>query len=109
MSTLSGGNAQKAVVARELAVEKACILAAQPTRGIDVAATEFVRNELLRRRSEGAGVLLISADLSEIMSVSDTILVMCDGRIIGSTPCREATETQLGLWMAGVKGEDHGN
>jgi simple sugar transport system ATP-binding protein len=104
---LSGGNAQKTVVARELAEPKPLILAAQPTRGIDVASTEFVRGELLRRRNEGAGVLLISADLTEVMSLSDRILVMFSGRIVGQLSGKEATETRLGLLMCGVQEEGH--
>jgi simple sugar transport system ATP-binding protein len=103
ISTLSGGNAQRIVVARELAEDKPFILAAQPTRGIDIAASEFVRDALLQRRNAGAGVLLISADLSEIMSLADRILVMYGGKIIGEVTSKEATETGLGLLMAGIQ------
>jgi simple sugar transport system ATP-binding protein len=102
-ATLSGGNAQRIVIARELAERKPFILAAQPTRGIDIAASEFVRGAILQRRNNGAGVLLISADLSEILSMADRILVMYAGRIIGEVPASEATETRLGLLMAGVQ------
>jgi simple sugar transport system ATP-binding protein len=101
-STLSGGNAQKIIIARELAEDKNLILAAQPTRGIDIAASEFVREALLKRRNSGAGILLISADLSEVMSLADRILVMYEGRIIGEVPGSEADETRLGLLMAGI-------
>ncbi|MBN8618605.1 MAG: ABC transporter ATP-binding protein [Anaerolineae bacterium] len=104
-STLSGGNAQRIVIARELADNKPFILVAQPTRGIDIAASEFVREEILKRRNDGAGVLLISADLSEVISLSDRILVMYDGRIIGELPAAEADETRLGLLMAGIREE----
>jgi ABC-type uncharacterized transport system ATPase subunit len=103
--TLSGGNAQRIVVARELADDKPLILAAQPTRGIDIAASEFVRDALLKRRNAGAGVLLISADLSEILSISDRILVMYAGKIIGELACDEVDETRLGLLMAGITEE----
>jgi ABC-type uncharacterized transport system ATPase subunit len=102
-ATLSGGNAQRIVIARELAERKPFILAAQPTRGIDIAASEFVRGAILQRRNSGSGVLLISADLSEILSMADRILVMYAGRIIGEVPAGEATETRLGLLMAGVQ------
>jgi ABC-type uncharacterized transport system ATPase subunit len=105
-ATLSGGNAQRIVIARELAEDKPFILAAQPTRGIDIGASEFVRDTLLQRRNAGAGVLLISADLSEVLSISDRILVMYAGRIIGEVPGKDATETRLGLLMAGIQ-EDH--
>lgn len=101
-STLSGGNAQKIIIARELAEDKPLILAAQPTRGIDIAASEFVRDALLQRRNNGAAILLISADLAEILSLADRILVMYSGRIIGEVSGKEATETRLGLWMAGI-------
>jgi simple sugar transport system ATP-binding protein len=101
--TLSGGNAQKVVVARELSEQKPLILACQPTRGIDVASTEFVRNELLEQRRQGSGVLLVSADLSEIMSLSDRIVVMYGGEIIGEVDGNEADEIRLGLLMAGLR------
>jgi len=107
-STLSGGNAQRIVIARELAEDKRCILAAQPTRGIDIAASEFVRGALLERRSARAGVLLISADLSEILSLADRILVMYEGQIIGEMSGKEADETHLGLLMAGIREGLHG-
>lgn len=104
-STLSGGNAQKIIIARELAEDKPLIVAAQPTRGIDIAASEFVRGALLKRRNEGAGVLLISADLAEILSLADRILVMFSGQIIGEVRGTEANETRLGLLMAGISDE----
>ncbi len=104
-STLSGGNAQKIIIARELAEDKNLIVAAQPTRGIDISASEFVRETLLKRRNSGAGILLISADLSEVLSLADRILVMYDGRIIGEVAGNEADETRLGLLMAGISDE----
>ena len=104
-STLSGGNAQKIIIARELDEDKNLILAAQPTRGIDIAASEFVREALLKRRNSGAGILLISADLSEVLSLADRILVMYAGRIIGEVAGNEADETRLGLLMAGIADE----
>lgn len=101
-NTLSGGNAQRIVVAREMADNKPLIVAAQPTRGIDIAACEFVRDALVQRRNEGAGVLLISADLGEVMSISDRILVMYRGKIIGEVAGKDAREDKLGLLMAGI-------
>jgi simple sugar transport system ATP-binding protein len=101
--TLSGGNAQRVVVARELAEAQPLVIAAQPTRGIDIGATEFVRGELLRRRDEGAAVLLISADLAEVLSLSDRVVVLYRGRIVGELAAADATEVNVGLLMAGVR------
>jgi simple sugar transport system ATP-binding protein len=101
---LSGGNAQRVVVARELADPHPLIVAAQPTRGIDVAATEFVRRALLDRRATGSGVLLISSDLEEIRMLSDRIVVLYGGRIAGEVGGSEADEVRLGLLMAGAAG-----
>jgi simple sugar transport system ATP-binding protein len=102
VATLSGGNAQRVVLARELADPHAVTVAAQPTRGIDIAATEFVRRALLDRRSTGSGVLLISADLEEIRALSDRIVVLYRGRIAGELAASEATDDRLGLLMAGA-------
>ena len=102
VATLSGGNAQRVVVGRELADPHAVTIAAQPTRGIDVAATEFVRRALLDRRATGSGVLLISADLEEIRTLSDRVVVLYGGRIAGELPAAEADELRLGLLMAGA-------
>ncbi len=100
--TLSGGNAQRVVVGRELADPHALTIAAQPTRGIDVAATEFVRRALLDRRATGSGVLLISSDLEEIRMLSDRIVVLYGGRIAGEMAGSEADEIGLGLLMSGA-------
>jgi ABC-type uncharacterized transport system ATPase subunit len=100
--TLSGGNAQRVVLARELADPHAVTIAAQPTRGIDVAATEFVRRALLDRRVTGSGVLLISSDLEEIRTLCDRIIVLYGGRIAGELAASEADELRLGLLMAGA-------
>ncbi len=99
----SGGNAQKIIVARELSRNPRLLIAAQPTRGIDIGATEFVHEQIVRARDQGVGVLLVSADLGEIMALSDRILVMYEGQIVGELPAQEATEEKLGLLMAGVK------
>src|SRR3954451_5684044 len=100
---LSGGNAQRVVVGRELADPHPLVVAAQPTRGIDVAATEFVCRALLDRRATGSGILLISSDLEEIRSLSDRIVVFYGGRIAGQLDARDADEVRLGLLMAGSR------
>ncbi|MFO8193057.1 MAG: ABC transporter ATP-binding protein [Bacillota bacterium] len=99
---LSGGNIQKVVMARSLSRNPLCIMAAQPTRGLDVGATEYVRKKLLEQRNRGAGVLLISEDLDEVLGLSDRIAVIYEGRIMDIMPASEATEEKLGLLMAGV-------
>lgn len=101
VSTLSGGNAQKVIIARELADKPKLIVAAQPTRGLDVLSSQSVRKELVRMKMEGVGVLLLSADLDEILSVSDRILVMFEGQIVGELLPSEASYERLGLLMAG--------
>jgi simple sugar transport system ATP-binding protein len=99
--TLSGGNQQKLIVGREFERRPRVLIAAQPTRGLDVGATEFVHQQLLNERQAGKGVLLVSLELSEIMSLSDRILVMYEGQIVGTSTPDEATEEGLGLMMAG--------
>jgi ABC-type uncharacterized transport system ATPase subunit len=99
--TLSGGNQQKLIVGREFERHPRVLIAAQPTRGLDVGAIEFVHRQLVGERDAGKGVLLISLELSEIMSLSDRILVMYNGEIVGTTTAEEATEETLGLMMAG--------
>jgi simple sugar transport system ATP-binding protein len=98
---LSGGNAQRVVLARELAREHQIVLAAQPTRGLDVGAIEYVHAQLLARRDMGAGVLLISTELDEILALSDRIAVLYEGEIVGIVDARDADVHQLGLMMAG--------
>ncbi|MEA3440588.1 MAG: ABC transporter ATP-binding protein [Chloroflexota bacterium] len=107
VTSLSGGNMQKVIVAREFSSDPKLLIAAQPTRGIDVGATEFVRQELVLKRTEGTAVLLVSADLSEVMSLSDRIIVMYEGEITGVFPDASAvTEEELGLYMLGVQRQD---
>ncbi|MGH6922161.1 MAG: ABC transporter ATP-binding protein [Propylenella sp.] len=101
--TLSGGNLQKALLAREIAREPRILLAAQPTRGIDVGATEFVHGEFLALRAKGGAVLLISEDLEELFVLSDRIAVMYRGRIVADLPIEAATVERVGLLMAGVE------
>lgn len=105
-ANLSGGNLQKVVVAREFSQLGRLLIAEQPTRGVDVGSIEFIHQQLINYRAEGNAILLVSAELSEIMSLSDRILVMFEGRIVGELPAAEATEARLGLLMAGGKSGD---
>jgi len=100
---LSGGNIQKVVIARELSRHPRAIIAAQPTRGLDIGATEYVRQQLIEQRKEGTAILLISEDLDEILALSDRIAVIYEGQIMDILPREEATPEKLGLLMAGVK------
>lgn len=100
-ANLSGGNLQKVVVAREFSYHGRLLIAEQPTRGVDVGSIEFIHQRLLNYRSEGNAILLVSAELSEIMSLADRILVMFEGRIVGELTAAEASEAKLGLLMAG--------
>jgi len=104
VSSLSGGNMQKVVVARELSSSPKIMIAAQPTRGIDVGATEFVREQIIKKRTEGTAVLLVSADLAEVMSLSDRMIAMFEGVITGVFPdASKVKEEELGLYMLGIK------
>ncbi len=98
---LSGGNQQKLIVAREFQREPRLLIAAQPTRGVDVGAVEFIHQRLLQVRAQGGGVLLISSELDEILALADRILVMYEGRIVEEYARGEATEAELGLKMGG--------
>jgi simple sugar transport system ATP-binding protein len=102
---LSGGNIQKVVLARELSRQPRVIIAAQPTRGLDIGATEYVRQQLLVQRREGAAILLISEDLDEILALSDRIAVLYEGQVMDIVSRESATPQQLGLLMAGVHPE----
>jgi ABC-type uncharacterized transport system ATPase subunit len=107
VGTLSGGNLQKVVVARELSHAAPLLIAEQPTRGVDVGAIEFIHGQLVAERDRGGAVLLVSAELTEILALSDRVLVMFDGRILAELPAAEADEETLGLLMAGRVGEAH--
>ncbi len=98
---LSGGNQQKLVIAREFQRNPKVLIAAQPTRGVDIGAIEFIHKRIVRARDEGAGVLLVSAELDEILTLSDRILVMFEGRIVAQFMRGGVDETALGLKMAG--------
>ncbi|RME84112.1 MAG: ABC transporter ATP-binding protein [Caldilineae bacterium] len=105
ISSLSGGNQQKVVVARELNREPRLLLVNQPTRGIDIGATEFVRQRILAQRDRGSAVLLISTELEEIFHLSDRILVMYEGKIVGEVPPDRSLLDKIGLMMAGHRAE----
>lgn len=99
--TLSGGNQQKVIIAREVQNDKDLLIAVNPTRGLDVGAIEYVHKYIVDQRNKGKAVLLVSFELDEIMSLSDIIDVIFDGKIVGTIPASEADENQLGLMMAG--------
>ena len=103
---LSGGNQQKLIIARELNDHAKVIVASQPTRGLDIGATEFVRQQLIDQRNAGKGVMLISADLEEIMALSDRIAVLFGGKIVGILNREEATVQKIGLLMGGISEEE---
>ena len=102
VGTLSGGNQQKVVIAREIQRDPKLLIAAQPTRGVDIGAIEFIHRSLVQMRDAGCAVLLVSVELDEIMSLADRILVMFDGAITGEVPGHVADERRLGLLMAGI-------
>jgi simple sugar transport system ATP-binding protein len=99
---LSGGNIQKLIIARELAARPKVLIAAQPTRGVDIGAAEYIHARLLEQRQAGMAIIVISEDLDEVLALSDRIAVMFEGRIIGIVDRQTATREQLGLLMAGV-------
>jgi len=104
---LSGGNLQKVILAREISGQPQVLVAASPTRGLDIGATETVRKILLEERSQGAAILLISEDLDEIFAISDRIVVLYEGQIMGEFETQEAELTQIGLLMAGGQDAPH--
>ncbi len=101
--SMSGGNQQKAIIARELDRDKKLIIAVQPTRGLDVGAIENIHSELVKERDRGKAVLLVSLELDEVMSLSDRILVMYEGEIVGEFNPREISVQELGLYMTGAR------
>jgi len=100
---LSGGNIQRLILARELSGEPALVVAAHPTSGLDISATEQIHMLLLRRREEGAGILLVSEDLDEVLTLSDRIVVMFGGEVMGIVPAAEADRERIGLLMTGQR------
>lgn len=101
--SMSGGNQQKAIIAREIDKNPELLIAVQPTRGLDVGAIEYIHKQLVAQRDAGKGVLLISLELDEVMNVSDRILVMYEGEIVGEFDPKSVTVEELGLYMAGSK------
>ena len=103
--SMSGGNQQKAIIAREIDKDPQLLIAVQPTRGLDVGAIEFVHKQIVAQRDAGKAVLLVSLELDEVMTVSDRILVMYEGRIVGQLDPKKTTVEELGLYMAGARKE----
>ena len=103
--SMSGGNQQKAIIAREIDKDPQLLIAVQPTRGLDVGAIEFVHKQIVAQRDAGKAVLLVSLELDEVMTVSDRILVMYEGRIVGELDPKKTTVEELGLYMAGARKE----
>ncbi len=108
VESLSGGNQQKVIVARELSRPIRFLIASQPTRGLDVGSIEYIHTQILKRRDAGVAVLLVSTELDEILQLSDQIAVMYRGKIIAVVPAEKATKESIGLLMAGVIPEPTG-
>ena len=104
-STLSGGNQQKVIVGREFSRPLKVLIANQPTRGLDVGSIEYIHKEIVKMRDEGVGVVVVSAELDEILSLSDRIAIMFRGEIVTIVEAKGTTREQLGLWMAGARPE----
>jgi ABC-type uncharacterized transport system ATPase subunit len=104
--SLSGGNQQKLIVAREVSKEPILIIASQPTRGVDVASTEYIRNYLIKLRTEGKAVLLVSADLDEVLQLSDRMGIMYEGEFMGVVKPEEVTIEEIGMMMGGIRYEE---
>jgi simple sugar transport system ATP-binding protein len=102
VASLSGGNMQKVILARVLAREPRALVVAQPTQGLDVGATEYVRAQLVAQREAGAGILLVSEDLEELLALSDRLVVMYEGELVGAFDRAEADVEEIGALMAGL-------
>ncbi len=100
---MSGGNQQKAIIAREIDRNPRLLIAVQPTRGLDVGAIEYIHSQIVAQRDAGKGVLLVSLELDEVMNLSDRILVMYEGELVGEFDPKTTTVEELGLYMAGGK------
>jgi simple sugar transport system ATP-binding protein len=105
--SMSGGNQQKAIIARELEKNPELLIAVQPTRGLDVGAIEYIHRQLIAQRDAGKAVLLVSLELEEVLGVPDRILVMYEGEIVGEFDPQKTTREELGLYMAGARKEGH--
>ena len=106
--SMSGGNQQKAIIGREIDRENPLLIAVQPTRGLDVGAIEYIHGQLVAQRDAGKAVLLVSLELDEVMNLSDRILVMYEGEIVGELDPKDTTIQELGLYMAGAKRQEGG-
>ena len=106
--SMSGGNQQKAIIAREVDRDKPLIVAVQPTRGLDVGAIEYIHSQLVAERDKGKAILLVSLELDEVMNLSDRILVLYEGEIVGELDPKKTTVQELGLYMAGAKRTEKG-
>ena len=105
-ASMSGGNQQKAIIARELDRDKELIIAVQPTRGLDVGAIEYIHGQLVEERDKGKAILLVSLELDEVLSLSDRVLVMYEGEIVGELDPAKTTPEELGLYMSGAKRQE---
>ena len=103
---MSGGNQQKAIVAREIDKDPKLLVAVQPTRGLDVGAIEYIHKQIVAERDAGKAVLLVSLEMDEVLDVSDRILVMYEGEIVGELDPKKTNPAELGLYMAGAKREE---
>ena len=101
-SNFSGGNQQKIILSRELNENPKVLLVGQPTRGVDIGAIEFIHQRLIDMRNQGAAILLVSVELEEVLSLSDRIVVMFDGNIVGEKVNKDVTDRDIGLLMAGI-------
>ena len=101
--SMSGGNQQKAIIAREIERDPEILVAVQPTRGLDVGAIENIHNQLINERDKGKAILVVSYELDEVLKISDRILVMFKGQIVGELDPKNTTREELGLYMAGSK------
>ena len=107
--TMSGGNQQKAIIAREIDYNPELLIAVQPTRGLDIGAIEYIHKQIISQRDAGKAVLLISLELDEVMNLSDRILVIYEGEIVGELYPKHTTIKELGLYMAGSKRDEKEN
>jgi ABC-type uncharacterized transport system ATPase subunit len=105
VKNFSGGNQQKLVVAREIESHPDLLLVGQPTRGVDIGAIEFIHKQIIGLRDEGKAVLLVSVELDEILALTDRVIVMFDGEIMGVRQTSQTTANELGLLMAGMRQE----
>ena len=102
-SNFSGGNQQKIILSRELNKDPKVLLVGQPTRGVDIGAIEFIHQRIIDMRDKGAAILLVSVELDEILSLSDRIIVMFDGKLVGERNNENVTDREIGLLMAGIE------